>query len=48
MPKTFAPDSVADPTILGVWISVKPRPSNADRNPATLAAVISNCARNRG
>src|SRR5215472_6984652 len=43
-----APDSVAEPTILGVWISVKPRASSAARNPATLAAEISNPARSSG
>src|SRR6266568_2832501 len=45
---TFAPDSVADGTILGVWISVKPRASSVARNPATLAAAISKPARSTG
>jgi hypothetical protein len=47
-PNTVAPDSVADGTIFGVWISVKPRASREARNPATLAAEISNGARSRG
>ena len=48
MPNTFAPDSVADSTILGVLISVKPSPSRLARNPAMAAADISNGARSRG
>src|SRR5579859_3939369 len=48
MPNTFAPDSVADRTILGVLISVKPSPSSVARNPATAAALISNGARSSG
>ena len=48
MPNTLAPDSVAVPTILGVWVSVKPSPSSAARNPATPAAAISNGARSLG
>src|SRR2546421_5633364 len=38
MPRTFAPASVAEPTSLGVWISVKPSPSRVRRKPATAAA----------
>src|ERR1700728_1743699 len=48
MPNTFAPDSVADPTIFGVYTSVKHSPSRAARKPATLAAAISNPARSAG
>src|ERR1700728_4100920 len=48
MPNTFAPDSVADPTIFGVYTSVKHSLSRAARKPATLAAAISNPARSAG
>src|SRR5580704_17318778 len=48
MPNTFAPDSVADSTIFGVYTSVKHSPSRAARKPATLAAAISNPARSTG
>src|SRR5580704_12871534 len=48
MPNTFAPDSVADSTIFGVYTSVKHSPSRAARKPATLAAAISNPARSAG
>src|ERR1700683_3917426 len=48
MPNTFAPDSVADSTIFGVYTSVKHSPSRAARKPATLAAPISNPARSAG
>src|SRR6266567_6918825 len=48
MPNTLAPDSVADSTILGVCISVNPSAPSASRNPATLAAEISNGARSSG
>jgi hypothetical protein len=48
MPKTFAPDSVAEATIFGVWISVKPSRSSTARKPATLAAEISSGALSAG
>ena len=48
MPKVVAPDSVAEPTIFGVFTSVNPMSSSALRKPATLAAEISKPARIRG
>ena len=39
MPKTLAPLSVAEATIFGVWISVKPRSSRVARNPSAAAAA---------
>src|ERR1700691_6715604 len=48
MPNTFAPDSVADSTIFGVYTSVKHSPSRAARKPATLAAALCTPARGAG
>src|SRR5215469_1222564 len=48
MPNTFAPDSVAEATIFGVNISVKPSASSAARKPAAPAAEISKPARSCG
>ncbi len=48
MPKTFAPDSVAEATTLGVAISVKPRPSSVVRNPRRDAAASRQTACRRG
>lgn len=48
MPKTFAPDSVADATISGVCASVNPRLSTVDRNPRTAAAAAANLAFSAG
>ena len=46
--KTFAPPSVADSTIFGVKISVKPAASSAARKPAALAAATSKPDRSSG
>jgi hypothetical protein len=48
MRNTLAPVSVADATIFGVWISVKPCASSVARMPARDSAPSRMIARRRG
>ena len=48
MLNTFAPDSVTDPTIFGLKISVKPCWSKVDRKPAADAEARVKGARSFG